>query len=56
MKDSQAGNLGWKKYWRENFSEFSENLNNIYTDKPFKNNPNQRLLFDGVRNTQENTI
>ena len=56
MKDSQAGNLGWKKYWRENFSEFSENLNNIYTDKPFKNNPNQRLLFDGVRNIQENTI
>lgn len=56
MKHTQSGNLGWKKFWRENFSQFSDNLNNIYTDSPFKNNPNQRLLFDGVRNAQENTI
>ena len=55
MKHTQSGNLGWKKFWRENFSQFSDNLDNIYTDSPFKNNPNQRLLFDGVRNAQENT-
>ena len=56
MKHSQGNNLGWKSYWRENFSKFSDNLENIYTDKPFKFNPKQRLLFDGVRNAQENTI
>ena len=56
MTHTQSGNLGWKKFWRENFSQFSDNLENIYTDQPFKYNPNQRLLFDGVRNAQENTI
>jgi len=56
MKHTQSGNLGWKKFWRDNFSQFSDNLENIYTDKPFKYNPQQRLLFDGVRNAQENTI
>jgi hypothetical protein len=49
-------NLGWKSFWRKNYSGFSDNLNNIFTDAQFKNNPNQRLLFDGVRNTYENTI
>ena len=35
MKHTQSGNLGWK-ILRENFSQFSDNLNNIYTDSPRK--------------------
>tara|TARA_B100000963_G_C22630095_1_gene674501 strand:+ start:3639 stop:3965 length:327 start_codon:yes stop_codon:yes gene_type:complete len=56
MKHTEQGNLGWKKFWRDNFSKFSGDLDQIYVDKPFKYNPKQRLLFDGVRNAQENTI
>lgn len=54
---NKPGNyLGWKSFWRKNYSRFSNNLDNVLADAGFENNPNQRLLFDGVRNAQENTI
>ena len=40
--------LGWKSFWRKNYSKYDDNLNNIYKNPeytPFK----QKLLYDGIR-------
>ena len=44
----ESDHLGWKNFWRTNYSKFSDNLNNVFKDKANKTNP--PLLFDGVRN------
>ena len=44
----EANHLGWKNFWRTNYSKFSNNLNNVFKDKVIKTNP--PLLFDGIRN------
>ena len=56
MINKPGNNIGWKSFWRKNYSQFSTDLNSVLTSTGFENNPNQRLLFDGVRNAQENTI
>jgi hypothetical protein len=54
--NKQSQNLGWKSFWRKNYSQFSDNLNTVYKDNHLDKHPGKRLLFDGIRNAQENSI
>ena len=44
----ESNHLGWKNFWRTNYSKFSNNLNHVFKDTANKTNP--PLLFDGIRN------
>lgn len=51
MIKETPNHLGWKKFWRENYSNFNvpldDSFNNSYYEIYAKNTP---LLYDGVRN------
>lgn len=44
-------NLGWKNFWRKNYSQFSNNLELLHSDHEDKTIP--PLLFDGVRDVKK---
>ena len=43
--------LGWKAFWRENFSKWDNNIEKIFTNKPFSKCENLKLRYDGVHNS-----
>lgn len=46
--DRTPGRLGWKSFWRNNYSTYDDNLEKVFKDPehtPFKT----PLLYDGVR-------
>ena len=43
--------IGWKTFWRKNYSSFDNNLNNVFSDPeytPFKN----KLMYDTIKNVK----
>jgi len=51
MLNEQPHNLGWKKFWRENYNKTQVNLENSFETSPYNNfSQHNKLLYDGVRN------
>ena len=51
MINEQPQNLGWKKFWRNNYNKTSVKLENSFKDSPYNSfSQNNKLLYDGVRN------
>ena len=40
--------LGWKSFWRKNYTKWNNNLNDLFKDKPFSLCPSTKLLYDGI--------
>lgn len=43
--------IGWKTFWRKNYSTFDDNLNNVFKEPeytPFKN----KLMYDTVKHVK----
>jgi hypothetical protein len=40
--------LGWKSFWRENYSKLGSNIEKIFVNKPFSKCKDTQLKYDGV--------
>lgn len=48
---SDKKHLGWKAFWRENFSKWNNNIEKIFRDKPFSMCNKTKLKYDGIYDT-----
>lgn len=46
--ESQKEFLGWKGFWRKNYSNLSNNIEKIFTNKPFSSCKETKLYYDGI--------
>ena len=51
MKLKSKEFLGWKGFWRKNYSKSGNNIEKIFTDKPFSSCKETKLYYDGVYQT-----
>lgn len=47
FKNNKKPNITWQKYWKNNYSKFDDNLENIFKE-PEKKTYLKPLTFDGI--------
>ena len=43
--------LGWKTFWRKNYSKLDPNIDKIFVNKPFSTFKHTKFKYDGVLNS-----
>lgn len=46
--ENNQRHLGWKSFWRNNFSKEEANIDGIFTNKAFSTCSQTKLRFDGI--------
>ena len=47
--EENSDNLGWKKFWRENYSKEDENITKLFNVNSWSHNLRPPLLYDGIK-------